>query len=652
MSSIVTFYSYKGGVGRSMALANIAFELARMGKKVLMVDWDLEAPGLEKYFSNYSIDNSGAGLLPMLFDVDNETLPDYNQYLWFVHIDSLIKISFLHSGREKDPNNYSSKLENFDWNDFFIQQGGGVFLEKLRSQWRKNYDIVLIDSRTGLSDSSGICTILLPDIIIPMFTANNQSLYGVRDIMRYVQSARQKLANDRMALTILPVPTRFGTRVEFVESQKWLDLFSEALKEFYSDWLPKWIDAKYVLEQIKIPQIDYFSFGERLAVAEQGTSDPEGMGFVYAKIASLLSSDFEDLVSFIGQSFYESKKKEYQQKKEEEDLKLKASVEFDYDVFISHTHDSMTVHWLKEFLPVFKEYLEEELGHTSKIFVDDTEIYSGDTWVETVIKSLQKSRILLAIVSPDYFFNKNNLFEWNIFLEKETVQKKPILFPIILKNSDVSLHDSFIKGKLLTDFSTYNNVEELKKSTKLKVRFAQEIEKLAISVANSISHKSSADEKIKIPANTIDVMQQVRLLANEYEGLRRILEAGPTRTRQMELITQKMKNMAKSIVPLLPELTNSDSPGEKLAAIASLQVEPDPVYLDWLANHIGAKEKPFIGYQASVGLLIASRSFGEKYKNQIHTAIDKAILNIEKSEYKDPNQVSVLNTAKIEMGYK
>ena len=49
---IFTFYSYKGGVGRSMALANIAELLYRQGKRVVMVDWDLEAPGLEGYFYN------------------------------------------------------------------------------------------------------------------------------------------------------------------------------------------------------------------------------------------------------------------------------------------------------------------------------------------------------------------------------------------------------------------------------------------------------------------------------------------------------------------------------------------------------------------------------------------------------------------------
>ena len=47
---IVTFYSYKGGVGRSMALANVAQWLYLQGARVVMIDWDLEAPGLEAYF--------------------------------------------------------------------------------------------------------------------------------------------------------------------------------------------------------------------------------------------------------------------------------------------------------------------------------------------------------------------------------------------------------------------------------------------------------------------------------------------------------------------------------------------------------------------------------------------------------------------------
>jgi MinD-like ATPase involved in chromosome partitioning or flagellar assembly len=46
---IVTFYSYKGGVGRTMALVNAAIVLAQSGRKVLIVDFDLEAPGISTY---------------------------------------------------------------------------------------------------------------------------------------------------------------------------------------------------------------------------------------------------------------------------------------------------------------------------------------------------------------------------------------------------------------------------------------------------------------------------------------------------------------------------------------------------------------------------------------------------------------------------
>ena len=52
MGSIITFYSYKGGVGRSMALANCAIILTRWNYSVLIIDWDLEAPGIENFFSD------------------------------------------------------------------------------------------------------------------------------------------------------------------------------------------------------------------------------------------------------------------------------------------------------------------------------------------------------------------------------------------------------------------------------------------------------------------------------------------------------------------------------------------------------------------------------------------------------------------------
>jgi hypothetical protein len=43
---IIAFYSFKGGVGRTTSLLNVAYCLAERGRKVVVADWDLHAPGL------------------------------------------------------------------------------------------------------------------------------------------------------------------------------------------------------------------------------------------------------------------------------------------------------------------------------------------------------------------------------------------------------------------------------------------------------------------------------------------------------------------------------------------------------------------------------------------------------------------------------
>ncbi|WP_094222538.1 hypothetical protein [Streptomyces diastatochromogenes] len=50
--------SYKGGTGRMMALVNASWILASNGKRVLLVDWDLEAPGLHRYLRPFLVARS------------------------------------------------------------------------------------------------------------------------------------------------------------------------------------------------------------------------------------------------------------------------------------------------------------------------------------------------------------------------------------------------------------------------------------------------------------------------------------------------------------------------------------------------------------------------------------------------------------------
>ncbi len=57
LPKIVTFFSYKGGMGRTTALTAVALELLRRKKNVLMLDTDLEAPGLSTFF--FPADDAG-----------------------------------------------------------------------------------------------------------------------------------------------------------------------------------------------------------------------------------------------------------------------------------------------------------------------------------------------------------------------------------------------------------------------------------------------------------------------------------------------------------------------------------------------------------------------------------------------------------------
>src|SRR5215212_1751660 len=74
---VITFYSYKGGTGRSMALANVAWILASAGKRVLAIDWDLEAPGLHHFLHPFLIDRdleATDGLIDMVVEYAREAV--------------------------------------------------------------------------------------------------------------------------------------------------------------------------------------------------------------------------------------------------------------------------------------------------------------------------------------------------------------------------------------------------------------------------------------------------------------------------------------------------------------------------------------------------------------------------------------------------
>src|SRR4051794_40470897 len=144
---IVTFYSYKGGTGRSMALANVAWILAANRKRVAVIDWDLEAPGLHRYFHPYLEDpdlTESSGVIDFVMAYAREAIkpakgePDPS---WYVPYANLLRhatslsydfrrpgtIDFIPSGRQGP--DYATRVNSFNWSAFYENQQGGLFLE-------------------------------------------------------------------------------------------------------------------------------------------------------------------------------------------------------------------------------------------------------------------------------------------------------------------------------------------------------------------------------------------------------------------------------------------------------------------------------------------------------------------------------------------
>ncbi|MGH9719148.1 MAG: hypothetical protein ACRD8O_02975, partial [Bryobacteraceae bacterium] len=272
---IYTFYSYKGGVGRSMALANLAEAFHERGLRVLVVDWDLEAPGLESYFRSAQDGTNGEvrtslarpGLLDMLNEyrsafprlqasraaeavvaaapdpvqyarqiqeaaaqtqallqelasvpqflkkpvpeegtptelgaflrgvyqsdqlptaafpdpLSNSPLRGYLQCLHPPESERRNGLYLLSAGaRDEDRfGTYAEAVQEFDWVDFYVSCEGSRYFTWFRDELNSIADVVLIDSRTGVTEMGGVCTRHVPDAVVAFCAPNIQNVEGV-----------------------------------------------------------------------------------------------------------------------------------------------------------------------------------------------------------------------------------------------------------------------------------------------------------------------------------------------------------------------------------------------------------------------------------------------------------------------------------------
>jgi tetratricopeptide (TPR) repeat protein len=217
---ILAFYSFKGGVGRSMAVLNLAYALAAKGRHVLVLDVDLEAPGLSGFlhreaeiagFARFDMVNLLGWAFSATPPLNPVSFPTATDYVVPIVPERLAKVprTFSELGRldiipvEEERDYYdrltSLAMGNYDQDD--LVRAGSVLRAWLKSlrfpievpdyygpdyERTASYDYVLVDSRTGITETGGLCIGPLSDQLVVLTALNDQNVAGTRKFLTEV----------------------------------------------------------------------------------------------------------------------------------------------------------------------------------------------------------------------------------------------------------------------------------------------------------------------------------------------------------------------------------------------------------------------------------------------------------------------------------
>lgn len=328
---ITTFYSFKGGVGRTMALANVAVLMAQQGRKVLALDWDFEAPGLHRYFlkrdepeleyKRHEPETPQFGVLNLLHTLHSELCRRWPEgrgfhteeakaetraliraelardtYRYRVRLEnpntkprSLVAIDFVAAARFDE--SYPGLLAGFDWPAFYSDYA--EFFVLLGEELAKDYDEVLIDARTGVTDIGSICTMLMPDKLVLVFSPNRQSLEGVLEAGHQAVMGRRQMIQElggRRELPIFPLLSRVEDNEEKLKRQ-WVKTSRESFERLMGELEGRKIDLEHYFEWIRIPHRSYYAYGERIALEEETAKEAGSLAGVYQRLFKVLGAE-------------------------------------------------------------------------------------------------------------------------------------------------------------------------------------------------------------------------------------------------------------------------------------------------------------------------------------------------------------------------
>lgn len=267
---VIVFHSYKGGVGRTLTVANLGVALSRLGKRVVMLDLDVDAPGLHLKFPDRhgtprTISQGYIDYLNTYFRPTSSTVTDKIRTILHrsggsdaeqrvnalraLAIDVELNLKLIPAGScsieywWKLALPWFQELFSLSGKEFSLKTGIALHkhrdfllgeLDIFKQVFHETTDYLLVDCRSSREYSS-VPLYYWADVVVSMFPSNLEGLQGAVHICQAVLKARKPERRPRFYPVVCRVPESFSEAEAEIKRQ-----------EFLSYW--KSVDPKQQLE--------------------------------------------------------------------------------------------------------------------------------------------------------------------------------------------------------------------------------------------------------------------------------------------------------------------------------------------------------------------------------------------------------------------
>lgn len=268
---VATFYSLRGGVGRSTALAYTAQILARRGYTVLCIDLDLEAPGLAALFGRETEIPQGCGIVSLLTHLDSGGNPNLQRHL--LRLSEVDELYCLPAGRPDAE--YARQLALLDPIAWYQEDRNPLheLIDRASRDLTFKPDIILLDARTGIAPFNAPLLFDLADLAFITFFPHPQTQVGTGALVQALLAAKSRRQRSQ---PLTPEPRFIVSPIPSSKAPEVIERYRHRAVE----WIDTWLNTSNInstnTKSIEAKEVTHFiPYREVIATSDQILGDYE-----------------------------------------------------------------------------------------------------------------------------------------------------------------------------------------------------------------------------------------------------------------------------------------------------------------------------------------------------------------------------------------